>query len=903
MAFNPDEITKQHILSAIKRIVNENIDLIPSTKYDVIIEGKSYPPKEVMRYSHEEMNGERVWELSGGEPTHKYLRKFDFEIVNKQQDTEKINELISRYKTHIRENGFKDEIYKWELLHQFKGRPDIQAVDFLKEIKSINFDNFIYGIGYAAIYHIAKDKTEEYRKCFEHLFNDSIGLQNRIDFFYQETLKIYRELVPDTKYSHHQDERTMATFLTFHNPEKYTFFKDSFYQKLCRLIGIKARPKGKKYVHYLELIDELIEEHILPDNELLQLKEEQLPDTVFSDTNHKILAQDILYQTLDKQVGLGRNYWRVGTTDDQDNYWEFMKENGKICVGWKETGDLRGFDINSKKDIQKIFDDEGFYKDDKRTSSRKAGELHNFYYGINTGDIILAQNGYNVLGIGTVEDEYFYDESVGFPHQKEVKWLVLNPEIKNTQGNQTTIYLLDDPKLINNVNQLIESEKLNQIKSRKAMQNKIPLNQILYGPPGTGKTFSTVNYALKIIGEEQEQDLDWDNREEVKKIYNQRVKEGRIVFTTFHQSMSYEDFIEGIKPDTQNGNVIYDVIPGVFKKLCSKASSKVNANFKDTYLKFIKDISESGEAYKELKTKSRDASYWVGVNSNSNLSIYTTKNKNYQGVMTKEKLERYADGEKILEGWEGYADGVIEKLKNEYGLSRNTIDNTKNNFVLIIDEINRGNISQIFGELITLIEKDKREGALEEIEVVLPYSKESFKVPSNVYLIGTMNTADRSVEALDTALRRRFSFIEIQPNPNLIKSVGKAENGIVADLDLSDILKIINRRIEKLLNKDHMIGHSYFLKVSDIDELKNVFQNKIIPLLQEYFFGDYGKIGLVIGSGFFEPFENNENSFGFAAFDDGYDSGSLGDKKVYHLKNAVDMENDEFIEAINILLE
>ena len=208
------------------------------------------------------------------------------------------------------------------------------------------------------------------------------------------------------------------------------------------------------------------------------------------------------------------------------------------------------------------------------------------------------------------------------------------------------------------------------------------------------------------------------------------------------------------------------------------------------------------------------------------------------------------------------------------------------NYVLIIDEINRGNVSSIFGELITLIEKDKRADRPEELEVTLPYSKETFKVPSNVYIIGTMNTADRSIEALDTALRRRFSFIEFAPKSHLIKTEGDSGivGGTVEAIDLEKLLNKINTRIEKLIDKDHKIGHSYFLKVDSIEKLKHAFKNEIIPLLEEYFFGDYGKVGLVIGSSFVEKVNHD---FEFADFSD-YDTdiqSDLKEKAVFRIKS------------------
>ncbi|MCD8446762.1 McrB family protein [Tenacibaculum finnmarkense] len=178
-------------------------------------------------------------------------------------------------------------------------------------------------------------------------------------------------------------------------------------------------------------------------------------------------------------------------------------------------------------------------------------------------------------------------------------------------------------------------------------------------------------------------------------------------------------------------------------------------------------------------------------------------------------------------------------------------------FYLLIDEINRGNVSAIFGELISLIENDKRLGEENELILDLPYSKKEFGVPSNLHIIGTMNTADRSVESLDTALRRRFEFKEILPKPSLLKEI------LFDSFNLKDILETINNRIELLLDRDHTIGHSYFITIEsgDTTKLATVFNNNVIPLLQEYFYGDYGKIGLVLGKGFIRKKENNKINF------------------------------------------
>lgn len=226
-------------------------------------------------------------------------------------------------------------------------------------------------------------------------------------------------------------------------------------------------------------------------------------------------------------------------------------------------------------------------------------------------------------------------------------------------------------------------------------------------------------------------------------------------------------------------------------------------------------------------------------------------------------------------------------------------------YVIFIDEINRGNVANIFGELITLIEPDKRIGAKNEMKVTLPYSKEEFGVPSNLDIIGTMNTADRSVEALDTALRRRFSFQEILPEPELIKEV-LGEKSIFSGINLSDVLERINFRIEKLIDRDHTIGHAYFLKLKEVEDFKaglvDVFCDNIMPLLQEYFYNDYPKIGLVLGKGFVQVLDNDKKEVKFADFD-AEGSDDFMEKELYRLRSKEELlEGDALETALETLM-
>lgn len=322
-------------------------------------------------------------------------------------------------------------------------------------------------------------------------------------------------------------------------------------------------------------------------------------------------------------------------------------------------------------------------------------------------------------------------------------------------------------------------EKSEEMKEQEQMINELtlaaqnelqhyPRNLILYGPPGTGKTYNSVIYAVSICEKRPVGKIKQEDYSEILKRYREYTEEGRIAFTTFHQSYGYEEFIEGIKPrlsdDNNENNKSLDYIleDGIFKKFCLNA----------------KDIS----------------------------------------------------------------------------LNRPR--------VFIIDEINRGNISKIFGELITLIEEPKREGSLEEMHAILPYSKQEFAVPNNVYILGTMNTADRSIALMDTALRRRFDFEEMLPDTGVLRSLGidKISFDGQDKLDLSQMLDTMNKRIAYLYDREHTIGHAFFAKLANnqnIETLAEIFKKKIIPLLQEYFYDDYEKIQLVLG----DNDKPNENKF------------------------------------------
>jgi 5-methylcytosine-specific restriction endonuclease McrBC GTP-binding regulatory subunit McrB len=377
------------------------------------------------------------------------------------------------------------------------------------------------------------------------------------------------------------------------------------------------------------------------------------------------------------------------------------------------------------------------------------------------------------------------------------------------------------------------------------------LNQILYGPPGTGKTHNAINHALSIVTGKNvtelidEQKGDAAKRIEAKKQFDELVSKGQIQFVTFHQSYSYEDFVEGIKSSVNsNGQVEYKIEDGIFKKICNEAGkrSSPSLSFEDAYDLFVDEVETKGDKF-ELKSLVQGKPFNVKMSSLGNCRAIPKTKDATEMTITKSNLKVYIETGAIKD-WKTYTTTIGEYIKEKYISKSKTVDNSDKNYVLIIDEINRGNISKIFGELITLIEKSKRVGETEEIKVKLTYSgaeiKDDFGVPNNLFILGTMNSADKSIALVDTALRRRFEFIEYPPDHTLLSNN-------VDGIDLQELLKTINNRIEILLDKDHKIGHAYLINVESKNQLCEVFRNRIIPLLEEYFFGDYEKIQLVLG--------------------------------------------------------
>ncbi|XIH16634.1 hypothetical protein C1N83_28010 (plasmid) [Priestia aryabhattai] len=362
----------------------------------------------------------------------------------------------------------------------------------------------------------------------------------------------------------------------------------------------------------------------------------------------------------------------------------------------------------------------------------------------------------------------------------------------------------------------------------------IAKNLILYGPPGTGKTFETVELALKICGYWTE-DMLLDRRKAVN-VFKKLQDVERIDFITFHQSMSYEEFIEGLSAQIHNDEVFYSVKDGIFKQICKRASRNI-FNKGDIINKY--EIVRIEKGLISVKNA-------AGAISPIPLDLVEDIAKNVlEGNCTLADVKRGENKERVSNLYDNYILGyksILSSLVSHYIDNIEKVSHNKN-YVLIIDEINRANISKVFGDLITLIEDDKRKGSLNEVKVRLPYSQEYFSVPNNLFIIGTMNTADRSIALMDIALRRRFEFKEIMPQAQILNSVAFDND----EIDLSELLEVINKRITILLDRNYSIGQALFMNIEDIKQLVSAIKNKLLPLLQEYFYEDWEKISLVLG--------------------------------------------------------
>lgn len=651
-------------------------------------------------------------------------------------------------------NGYKEE-YKWDLLDRSEGKDVLAVFDGLRGENVI--DNARTD---TVIKYLVDNKADKTRVCCQHLIDESVPLNDRLAAFKSEM----KDLCPSKWKNTANDERTASALLTCVYPETYTFYKDEIYKNICDYFGYTSRKAGKKYEHFLELVNGFVKSY---GEEIQQIMLNEIK-------GFKNKPLNLAVQTL---------FWCMK---------DYMKEDLKN----KMTTDTN----NSSK--------------------------------------------------GT-----WYDDVVRIWERRK--------------------------------------------------------NVVLYGAPGTGKTYDVPELAVRLC--DPAFMAAEPSREEIVSRYNQLKTEKRIAFTTFHQSLDYEDWIEGLRPVVnENNQVTYEIESGIFKKLCEEAERPVvkdkQVGISDNAV--VWKVSLAGTGDNDVRRECMENNHirigWDGygpvISDETDWSVYNGEGKqildayinkmkigdivmscyssqtidaigvvageyefedkfpNYKRVRRVNWLVKNIN-ENIVE----MNDGKTMTLGTVYRLNSITLDNVKSilekydtsskmeendkAYVMVIDELNRGNVSKVFGELITLLEADKRKGRINAESVVLPYSKKGFHIPNNVYLIATMNTADRSLGSLDYAIRRRFAFIAKKPfgldvdgfDEDLFEKVSSLfvknfDEYKESGWDLTMKLEPADTLSEEYKPEDVWIGHSYFLMQDEEgeDNTSNRLLYEIIPLLEEY---------------------------------------------------------------------
>lgn len=568
-------------------------------------------------------------------------------------------------------------------------------------------------------------------------------------------------------------------------------------------------------------IDQLIKKHNLEDDFFISDREfEKMVERV--ETIKKNGIVDAPLDQAIKKVGVP-TFWLYAPGENA-SLWEEFYENKIMGLGWEKLGDLNK--LGDKKAITK--DIQEIYKTQSASYNNALANLE-FRDEIAIGDIVICKKGRSeYLGYGIVTSDYYYDSNrATYKSCRKVDWK--KKGVWETDYKIVLKTLTNISKYPDYVDQLVKLIGIETgIKSDKKSAMTFPLNTILYGPPGTGKTHHTLLRAAEIVTQST-----ITNYEEAQAIFQKHFGK-QIEFITFHQNYSYEDFIQGLRPDIDNGTELtFERKDGIFKRIAdralenlkqSKGTETAKKPFIEVFNEFVSPLME-GEV-EELAIEMKRLPYFITDIGDKSIA-FRKPSGGTAHTLSIATLKRMYGVESVgdIQGLAAYYDPLLKVLLEKGRQTGEAPKVEERNYVLIIDEINRANISRVFGELITLIEPDKRSHGANPLRTILP-SGEEFTVPSNLYLIGTMNTADKSIALLDIALRRRFEFEAMYPKYEI-------EGHVVHDVA---ILQSINKEIILKKGHDFQIGHSFFM--GDDYNLIDHMNKKVIPLLLEYFMND-----------------------------------------------------------------
>ena len=753
---------------------------------------------------------------------------------------EKINELIEYYITLRREDpANENEVYKWYAIDHFQQHWDINAVDFYEMFKESfrKRGNLVYQNSFSFLDALGKYFPEQLRNLFIIVYSsDDFYIKlDKAKNFAENSIEKLREKLNKTNFNHQFDERTLSFLLTMQNPSKNTFYKSTLYNQLCDYLDIIPQ-KERKYKHHIELLFQMVP--FLNNPQLNLLKEHFVPKGVDFPL---LLAQDIVYQNMNNENEDTKRYW-LYSPGEQAVKWEEFYNEGIMAIGWDELGDLENY-TDRKSILEALINNYGG-GEDQRNNVSAIDDFCNGENKINIGDIVIAKKGTKtLLGYGKVISDYYFDEErATYKHYRKVKWLKkgvwdANNNLPTKTLTDVTTYNSDiegikyAQYLLNIMNGNTQTQEDNLV--IKLLKYKPQI--ILQGPPGTGKTREAKRIAKALLGLGENDSL--EGNEQFKLIQ-------------FHPSYSYEDFVRGIIAENTNGNISYVTKDKILAEFAKKAFKAPLLPIKwEDFRDFLeKERKEKGEVYFDEDSNLKYESIKDGKLFYSSKRLDTIQYNEDTGEIT-ELNDRNFDLVGIhIEAFcqKNLDDNFISFKKNQKKQEGywNTITDyfikwannfkKKKPYVLVIDEINRANLSAVLGELIYALEY--RGEAVQSMYAI--EGENNLILPPNLYIIGTMNTADRSVGHIDYAIRRRFAFVNILPK-DLTNELGDQFKSELFD----KVTNLFNSNLSPEFKKEEVqLGHSYFITKNTPIDIR--WEYEIKPILFEYV-----KDGILVGEG------------------------------------------------------
>ena len=754
-------------------------------------------------------------------------------------DESKLYSLIEIFKGGFKEN-FLEEKYKWEAVKHFQDNWNIDAEDFptMLSYALSKTGNLLAATNFfprRMIKQYATRFPEEVRGLFEGLFNESSDLKERIDAFIAGIEYIHKQWNGNGTLNHYQTFNAVSTYLWLRYPDKYYIYKPSVAKLMFEKLGvdIKLTPlRANAVIRTYELYD-YISKTLYKDNEFKKMLVESLADTCYSDEFMVTAAIDLGYYfkkqqkasatTLPSNLALETKYWMYAPGENASK-WSRCKEQGIICIGWDEMGDLS--QINTLSECRDGLRD--VYENPDSSFMNDGLAIWEFSHVMQNGDIIYAKRGLsNIIARGIVKSEYIYDQSQeDFCHTRKVEWTHIGEWTLENIVQKTLTDITKYPDYVKKIETMITEGKNDNKQSTQydekysyyinlLLKNK---NLILNGAPGTGKTYLAKQIAAQIIFDGNVP----EDFEENEKFINQ------YGFVQFHPSYDYTDFVEGLRPTSPNkdGSIGFERKDGIFKGFCKKTTlPETSFLLEDSLLMFKKDLVNIGRL--NIKSFRSSTNIQVELGEKGVLTVITPQSA---WTCSDKKMLEY------LKTRDCHPNDTYTKTIGDYILENYHVNSSSNvnpsKYIFIIDEINRGEISKIFGELFFAIDpgyRGKKGKVQTQYQNLITDESDPFKdgfyIPENVYIIGTMNDIDRSVECMDFAMRRRFTFKEITAEESA-KNMGVNP----------DRMKCLNNAISEIegFNSSFHIGAAYFRGVTDYEEL---WELKLQGLLKEYLRG------------------------------------------------------------------